>query len=481
MKVKALFLLHWVVILALVTLLLKQFISFNSSRPMVREPQTPEESTLAYTPPPPPRFSAQALVRLAALKKKYAPTVEKITDHIYLARGFALGSVGMIITAEGLVIVDTTESRTVAEEILARFREITDLPVRSIIYTHGHRDHTLGTPAFFSQGVQIIATNEAVKLLKAYREELRAFHDRSRTNQSGRLATEYSMESPIKSLFKLEADSQLIWPTTTFDEKYAFELGGVKIELYHTVGETPGHLMVWLPQERVLFPGDLYYESFPNLSAPMLEPRPVKGWYASLDRMISLEPVYLVPGHSGAIIGADNVRDVLTQHSRAIRFVYEATVKAVNEGLTVDEAAAQISLPPELSQREHLRELYGRVDWSVRGIYQGLTGWYDGRGTGLNPLPKQYLDRELVLLAGGADKLLARAIELKKAGEHQLVCELCDVVINANPEDTLARIIKSFSLDYLGYLSGNLNMFGFYRSAAAMERSRAGFKLKRQP
>jgi alkyl sulfatase BDS1-like metallo-beta-lactamase superfamily hydrolase len=436
----------------------------------------PLESTLAYTPPSAPKFSADALLRIAALKRKYSPAVEKITDRVYLARGFALGNVGMIITDEGLVIVDTTESRSVAEEISARFREITDLPIRYIIYTHGHRDHILGTPAFFSQGVQVIATNAAVALMKTYRKELRAFYDRSRANQSGRLETEHSLKSPIKSIFKLETESQLIWPTTTFDEKYTFQLGGVDIELYHTVGETPGHLMIWLPRERILFPGDLYYESFPNLSAPMLEPRPVKGWYESLDRMISMKPAYLVPGHSRAIIGENNVQDILIHHSRAIRFVYEETVKAVNQGLTADEAVAQIRLPPELAQREHLKELYGRVDWSVRGIYQGLTGWYDGRGTGLNPLSNHYLSREVVLLAGGADKLLARAIELQQAGEHQLVCELCDVVIDANHEDKLARVIKSYSLDYLGYLSGNLNMFGFYRSAAAVERKNADFR-----
>lgn len=476
MKVKILFLVHWVVILALAVLLLMQFVSSGSKQRVVREPQPPSESTLAYTPPPAPKFSTEDLLRLAALKKKFSPTVEKITDRIYLARAFALGSVGMFITDEGLVIVDTTESRSAAEKILARFRDITDLPIRYIIYTHGHRDHTLGTPAFFSQGVEVIATNAAVKLLQAYREELRSFHDRCRANQSGRLAAEYSMPTEIKSIFKPEIDPQLIWPTKTFDEKYSFELGGARIELYHTIGETPGHLMVWLPQERVLFSGDLYYESFPNLSTPMLEPRPVKGWYESLDRMISLQPAYLVPSHSSAVIGEKNVREVLTNHSRAIRCVYEETVMAINQGLTVNEAVEKISLPPDLAQRDHLKEYYGRVDWSVRGIYQGLTGWYDGRGTGLNPLPLRYLNRELVLLAGGADKLLARAIELQKAGEHQLVCELCDVVINANPKDNLARIIKSFSLDYLGYQSGNLNMFGFYRSAAALERQHADFK-----
>jgi hypothetical protein len=207
-KVKILFFVQWVVIVALATLLLKQFVSFGPKGPVVREPQTPGESTLAYTPPPAPKFSAEDLVQLEALKKKFSPTLEKITDRIYLARAFALGSVAMIITDDGLVIVDTTESRSVAEEILAEFREITDLPVKYIIYTHGHRDHTLGAPAFFSQGVEVIATNAAVRLLKTYHEELRAFHDRSRANQSGRLAAEYSMPTLIKSIFKPDADPE---------------------------------------------------------------------------------------------------------------------------------------------------------------------------------------------------------------------------------------------------------------------------------
>ena len=76
-------------------------------------------------------------------------------------------------------------------------------------------------------------------------------------------------------------------------------------------------------------------------------------------------------------------------------------------------------------------------------------------------------------LSGGVDKILLRAIELQKKGAHQLVCELCDIVIAANPAEQLARIIKSHSLDYMS-LSGNGNMIGFYRSAASLERKAVG-------
>ena len=475
---KFLAIVQFILTLLLGTALLSQFVSVKGVSPVVREPAAPGESTLAYTPPPPPKIALETIKEVSDLRKMMTPKVEKITEDIYLASGFALGSVQMVITDEGLVIIDTTESKEAAREIFERFRKITTQPVRHVIYTHGHLDHVSGTPVFLEEGTEVIATNDLVRFMEKDLQDLRAFHVRSRLNQAGQLAQEYSRKLPVKSLFRGVGEFDgLAWPTVTFEEEYAFVLGGKAFELYHTTGETPDHLMVWLPEERVLFCGDLYYASFPNLSTPMLEPRPVKGWIESLGRMIEMEPVTLIPGHTPPIIGEENVRDVLTQYSRAILHVYEQTINCINEGKTVEQAVRLIRLPDDLAGLPYLRELYGRVDWSVRGIYRGMTGWYDGRGTELAPLPPSYCARETVGLAGGADKILARAIVLQGKGEHQLVCELCDIVIDANSEDRLAHVIKASSLDAMAYTGGNLNMFGFYRSAAALERKAAGMRL----
>jgi len=477
MKTKALLTVQFLLILALASLLLTRHVSLRRQPPVVREPVTPGESALAYTPPPPPRIPAEMLLKVAKLKRLTTPRVERITDDIYGASGFALGNVQMVVTDEGLVIVDTTESLDAAQEILDRFREITDKPVRAILYTHGHLDHVSGTPVFLEEGTDVVATRDLQGFTKRDFEELRAFHLRSRGNQSGSLAPEYARPLPVQSLFRgLEDLPEVVQPTIAFDDRYTFTLGGKRFELYHTSGETPDHLMVWMPDERALFCGDLYYASFPNLSTPMLEPRPVKEWAESLDRMIALEPNLLIPGHTDPVRGRENVRSVLTNYRKAILHVYEETVRCINQGKSVEEAVQEISLPPDLAGLPYLQEYYGRVDWSVRGIYRGLTGWYDGRGTGLAPLPPGFRAREIVALAGGADKVLARAVALQEAGEHQLACELCDLVIAANPDDDLARVVKASSLDHMAFTCGNLNMFGFYRSAAALERQAADRK-----
>lgn len=475
MRAKYLAAVELVIILFLSSTIIAQCVSLKKGKSIVRAPAAPGESTLSYTPPPPAKFPLEAVKQALEMRDFIKPHIDRITDDIYLARGFALGSVQMVITGEGLVIIDTTESADSAKEIFAEFRKITDKPVRYIIYTHSHLDHTQGASVFMQPGIQVIATNDAVLQMKKDYGWLKEFVIRSRLNQAGLAAPEYSKKLPVSSPVRSPKQNiGLVWPTITFDNEYSFTLGGRKFELYHTWGETPDHLMVWMPDEKALFCGDLYYSSFPNLSTPMLEQRPVREWYESLDRMISMKPKYLIPGHTAAITGEQQITDTLTNYSKAIRYVYEETIRGINEGKTEDDLAHSIKLPEELAKLPYLQELYGRVDWSVRGIYRNLTGWYDGHGTGLNPLPAQIRAREIVALAGGADKILERAIELQKAGEHQLACELCDIIIAANPKDKLAHAIKANSLDYIGVANFNINMFGFYRSAEALERKAAG-------
>jgi len=456
-----------------ILLTLSGCLRLRRAKTVVREPAAPGESTLTYTPPPTPQISLEMVVGLVDFKKWITPAVDKITDQVYLARGFALGSSVLIITPEGLVIVDTTESVEAAKKILAEFRKKSHLPIRYLIYTHGHLDHVQGASVFKEPDTQVIATRDWLRFVKQDQETLKPFIQRSRANQAGRAAPEFdAVKLPIQSPFGgTAAKPELVMPTLTFDQEYQFTLGGVRFELYHTSGETPDHLMVWMPDSRVLISGDLYYYSFPNLSTPMVEPgRPVQGWYESLERMIALKPEYLVPCHTEALAGETVIREHLQNYSRAIRFVQDAVIAGINQGQSEEELVSAVALPPELRDLPYLQELYGRVDWAVRGIYRSYVGWYDGHGSNLAPLPSRTWARELLALAGGADKVLTRAIAAQQNHEHQLAIQLCDLVLQANPQDKVAHLIKASSLDYLAVGATNINTFGFYRSAAALER-----------
>jgi len=134
-------------------------LQLKSPQLVVREPAAPGESSLTYTPPPEATLSAEMTAKAAPmLLSMINPKIIKVKDDVYVAMGYALGNVGMVITDEGLVIVDTTEREEAAQKIMAEFRKITDQPVRYVIYTHYHPDHTQGARAFMGPGVDVIAT-----------------------------------------------------------------------------------------------------------------------------------------------------------------------------------------------------------------------------------------------------------------------------------------------------------------------------------
>jgi hypothetical protein len=135
----------------------------------------------------------------------------------------------------------------------------------------------------------------------------------------------------------------------------------------------------------VLFPGDLFYASFPMLSNPMKPDRPVLAWAESLERMRTLRPTYLVPSHSRPVRGTDKVDQVLDNYAKAIRYVHDETVKLINEGRTLEEIRQQVQLPEELAQLPYLQQGYGKVAWAVTGIFRQYTGRYSLNSTDLNP------------------------------------------------------------------------------------------------
>jgi len=455
-------------------------ISLRGPETIVREPEKPGESTMTYTPPRDPNLSVEFIREVGPmLRTMMGPEIHKVTNEVYAAVGYAFGTITMIITNDSLVIVDTGVSVEAAQKVLAEFRKITDKPISHIIYTHSHQDHTLGSSVFYSQGVEVIATNEFIDYRYFQEDLLGGFYSRARAIQFGFIEPDYAFKLPVSggpTMFMKREWPEVVPPTRTFDHELSIEVGGKQFVIFAAPGETPCQLAVWMPQDRLLMAGDLYYHSFPNLSSPLLESRPVRDWIKSLEKYIELEPDYLVLGHTDPVAGKDVIKERLTNYRKAIKYVHDETVRCINEGKDVNEAVREVKLPPELAELPYLQEYYGKVDWSVRGIYRGYTGWYKGDGTGLNPLPARFRARELVALAGGADKILTRAVELQKRGEHQLCAELCDVVIAANPDDRMAHIIKAESMHALAYSANNLNSFLCYRSAYSIHMKAADRK-----
>ena len=175
------------------------------------------------------------------------------------------------------------------------------------------------------------------------------------------------------AFWKLKPDREVF-----VGQDYEFTLGGVRFQViaFQNGGEGEDTLVVWLPDHKVLFTGDLFgplYPMFPNLYTIRGEKyRDPLDYIDALDQVLEMEPEILVPTHFHVIRDADYIRRSVTRMRDAVQYVWDETLAHMNAGRTVWEAMENIQLPPELE----LSQGHGKVPWSVRAIWEILAGWY---------------------------------------------------------------------------------------------------------
>ncbi len=365
--------------------------------------------------------------------------VVQLADNVYQAFGFAASNVYMIIGDDGLIIVDTTETTTAAENVLAEFRKITDLPVKTIILTHSHRDHVSGA-AVFAQGAspEILASAKPSgdSLIEAGTHPRAVKAQQARTKRQFGIGLKYPEEiigigvgpgdRPLKGM-----GAGIMEPTRKIGEDgERVTLSGIDLELVMAPGETPDHMVVWYPAKKLLISGDNFYRSFPNLYAIRgTEYRDFDTWADTLDQLMAFEPEVLAPGHTKALKGADHIKEVLTDYRDAIRHVIDQTRDGIDAGLTIDQLAHSVKLPKQLAEKPYLREYYGRIEFAVRAYFVGTMGWFDGNPTSLSPLDPVDEARRYVELAGGADPVMDAITKARADGDYQWALQLVDRLI----------------------------------------------------
>jgi len=401
----------------------------------------------------------------AAQLSQNTPELIRVNPHVYCATGYALGNVIFVLTDRSVVVVDTTEGQAPAQAAFNDFRKVSALPVNYIVYTHFHGDHVNGAKVFAAPYTRVVAQQNHIEEMRKYR--LMAGYNRKLNLAQWAAGVPREERGATLGVDLLHPpESGYIPPQITFDEEYKFTEGGVRFELYHTLGETVDHLMVWLPDFETLLPGDLFYWSFPMLASPGKPDRPVLEWAASLDRMRRLHPAYLVGSHSRPLQGRDEIDRALANYARAIRYVHDETVKRINGGEPLYQMRQEVRLPPELASQPYLQPVYGTVEWAVNGVFRQYTGWYDFDPAHLNGGDPAPLQRALVEAARGPDAIVQRARKTAAEGQLQLALELAELA-GDNPA---ARQLRADLLERLAAQTTNGVARNIYREAAVAER-----------
>jgi alkyl sulfatase BDS1-like metallo-beta-lactamase superfamily hydrolase len=364
---------------------------------------------------------------------------------IYMSRG--ISNAYLVTTPEGDVQINTGMYFEAAE-IKRRCSAVSNGPLRVIVFTQGHADHVGGWSQFDAPGIDTIA--------QANHADVREYWRRLQPFFTSRTAKLWS-----RDITNVDRSYQPPEPvvTTTFFDSHAFRVGGRRFELYSTPGgETTDSLVVWLPEERIAFTGNLMGPLFghvPNLYTVRGDKyRSAILYIHSLDRLLSLNPEVLITGHGEPVAGNEEIRRRVNQVRDATEYIRDRTIEGMNAGVDLWTLMGQITLPPELD----IPQGHGKVPWIVRAIWEEHAGWFRFESTTeLYDVPPSAIWRELTDLAGGAAVLTKQAQAHLDAGRPLHALHYTDIVLAQEPDAAAALQVKGSALKRLLEASGREN------------------------
>lgn len=409
--------------------------------------------------------------KLADHSREFEKQIHKVTDGVYSAVGYGISNVIMLVGTDGVIIVDTMTTVEEGNEVWRELRKLTPLPLKAIIYTHFHPDHIFGASAFAGKGAPEIFAHASLddSISRAVSETAPMNGSRSMRMYGSFLDKKSMINVGIGPFLSHGRSSTLgyIKPSSTFRDRMKVTVAGIPFELIHAPGETDDAIYVWLPDRKILLSGDNLYKSFPNLyTIRGTWFRSLKNWYRSVDIIRTLRPEYLVPSHGKPIAGKAAIYRIATDYRDAIQYVHDQSLRGINQGMTFDDLAESVILPPHLAQSPYLQEFYGKVSWSARSMLSGTMGWFSGDSADLQPLSVKERARMVADICGGEAKLLDHAKRYLEKGNPQAALELSGYAIRLNPENSDARTLRIKALTLLGERESNANARHYYLTEA---------------
>jgi glyoxylase-like metal-dependent hydrolase (beta-lactamase superfamily II) len=230
---------------------------------------------------------------------------DKLSDHAYAYTAEGDPNTGIVIGDDAVMVIDTQATPVMAQDVIRRIRTVTDKPIRYVVLSHYHAVRVLGAAGYKPE--HVIASRDTYDLIV----------ERGEADMKSEIAR-------FPRLFRaVESVPGLTWPTIVFEKRMTLMLGKLRVEIMQVGrGHTKGDTVVWLPDDRVLFSGDLVeYDATPYTGDAYLQ-----DWPATLDAIAALGPEKLVPGRGAALLnpaqvkaGLDGTRAFVTEMFAAVR------------------------------------------------------------------------------------------------------------------------------------------------------------------
>lgn len=219
-----------------------------------------------------------------------------------------------IVTKDGVLLFDTGSSETIGNKIKKAIKSVTNKPVRWVINSHSHADHWLGNAAFTN--AEIFTSKEALETMKKYGKEDIAFYKQV---TKGTIGT-----------------TQLVYPTKLITQHQKKNFCGLDVEfIFSNNGHSPGDILMWLPQQKIIFGGDVLSSSWMPI---ITNPKKVPSLINTLTSVAQLKPSIVLTGH-GEVTDLNSIlRDI-----NLLSTVWQQVKKGKEKGKTENEILLKLT------------------------------------------------------------------------------------------------------------------------------------------
>jgi glyoxylase-like metal-dependent hydrolase (beta-lactamase superfamily II) len=255
-------------------------------------------------------MSKQFASRADLVQKKVS--FDKLSDHAYAYTAEGDPNTGVVIGDDAVMVIDTQATPVMAQDVVRHVRTVTDKPIEYVVLSHYHAVRVLGASGYRPR--HVIASRDTYDLIV----------------ERGEADMKSEIERFPRLFQAVESVPGLTWPTLVFEHRLTVWLGKLQVEIMQLGrGHTKGDTVVWLPQDRVMFSGDLVeYGATPYTGDAYLT-----DWPATLDAIEALNPAKLVPGRGASLQTPEDVKAGLNGTREFITEMFDAVKRGVEQGL----------------------------------------------------------------------------------------------------------------------------------------------------
>jgi alkyl sulfatase BDS1-like metallo-beta-lactamase superfamily hydrolase len=345
----------------------------------------------------------------------------------------SIASVNALDTGDGLVMLDTGslfDSDHVFDHV-RRWRPAA--PLRAAVFSHHHVDHVFGTRRFEAESME---RGWPPPTVYGHEDMPGHFRRYERTLGWNAAINQRQFALPVD---RFRWPDSYRYPDVTYKDRITFSHGELTFELHHARGETDDATWTWVPERRILHPGDLFIYAVPNAGNPQKVQRYIGDWAVALREMAALEPELMLSGHGLPVFGAERIVTALVASAALLESLEEQTLALMNRGWPLDRVLHEVTVPAHLTGLPFLQPVYDHPQFIVRNVWRRFGGWWDGQPDQLLPAPREQQAREWVGMAGGVGAVLERARALAGDGDLRMACHLVEFAVLAEPSSTEAH------------------------------------------